>query len=53
MVLDYHTLEPFYSIKAHNGRILSLSFDPYFKKIISLGKDKTVRLWEFAKMMKI
>lgn len=50
-VLNLETLEPMHSLHGHRGRILSINFDIYYRKLISLSKDKTVRIWDFDRIM--
>ena len=38
--------EPPRIIQAHQGRILSLTFSPDSQRLISIGRDRTVRQWE-------
>lgn len=53
VILDRVTLSVVHTIPAHHGRILSLAFDFAFKRLVSLGKDKTLRIWDFTKLIKI
>lgn len=53
MILNYQDLSVLHTLKGHNSRVLSLTFDNVYRKLISLGKDKIVKVWDFAKVMNI
>jgi hypothetical protein len=39
------TLEIVHALHGHQSKILSVTFDIGFKKLTSLGKDRSVRIW--------
>lgn len=44
-------LEIVYTLEGHKGRIVSLNFDTAYRRLVSLGRDKTVKIWDFDKIM--
>ena len=44
-VLSYQSLEIKHKFIGHSNRLISINFDLKFEKLISLGTDKTVRVW--------
>ena len=47
LVLSLETLDLMHTLEGHRGRILSINFDFNYRRLISLGKDKAVRVWDF------
>jgi WD40 repeat protein len=45
------TLEIVHALTGHEAKIVSLSFDHNFQQLVSLGKDRTARVWQFDKIM--
>jgi WD40 repeat protein len=42
-----------YTLEGHKSRIVSLNFDITYRKLISLGRDKTVKIWDFDKITEV
>ena len=42
-----------HALGGHQAKIISMSFDHNFQQLISLGKDRTSRIWQFDKIMDI
>ena len=51
VVLDFLTLDIIHALTGHQARIMSLNFDHNFQQLISLGKDRTARVWQFDRIM--
>ena len=47
-MLHLESLDIVFVLEGHKSRILSLSFDISFRKLVSLGRDKTVKIWDFS-----
>lgn len=52
-VLHVETLNIVFILEGQKGRIVSLNFDSVFRKLVSLGRDKTVKIWDFDKISEI
>lgn len=52
-VLDFTTLDVIHSLTGHQAKIISLNFNHGFSQLVSLGKDRTARIWDFDKIMDI
>ena len=44
-VTNINTLETMHTLFGHKSRIISINFDIFYRKLISLSKDKTVKIW--------
>ncbi len=53
VVLNFNNLEVVHNLKGHKNRVLSINFDSGFKKLISLSKDRNVRLWDISEILMI
>ena len=38
------------TLKGHSDRVISVSFSPDGKRIVSGGKDKTVKIWDISSL---
>ena len=39
------------TLYGHRARVISINFDLYYRKLVSLSKDKTVKIWQLDKIM--
>ena len=53
LVANINDLEPVHYLEGHRARVISINFDSYYRKLVSLAKDKTVRIWDLDKIMEI
>jgi WD40 repeat protein len=51
VVLDFLTLDIIHALTGHEAKIVSLHFDHNFKQLVSLGKDRTARVWQFDQII--
>ena len=51
VVLDFLSFDIIHVLTGHQAKVVSLSFDPHFRQLLSLGKDRTARLWQFDRIM--
>ncbi len=51
VVLDFLSLDIIHALTGHEAKIMSLHFDHNFKQLVSLGKDRTARVWQFDKII--
>jgi WD40 repeat protein len=49
--LDFLSFDIVHVLTGHQAKIVSLSFDHHFRQLLSLGKDRTARLWQFDRIM--
>jgi WD40 repeat protein len=50
-ILSFNSLEIVHKLEGHQQKIISISFDASFEKLMSLSKDRTVRLWDLESIM--
>ena len=51
VVIDFLTLDIIHALTGHEAKVMSLSYDHNFQQLISLGKDRSARVWQFDKIM--
>ena len=51
VVLEFLTFDIIHVLTGHQAKIVSLSFDHHYRQLVSLGKDRTARVWQFDKIM--
>lgn len=51
LVASLDKLEPIHFLEGHKARVISINYDLYYRRLISLSKDKTVRIWDIDKIM--
>ena len=51
LVTNLNTLDTVHTLYGHKARILSINFDMFYRKLVSLSRDKTVKIWELDKIM--
>ena len=44
-VVQISNLETVHTLYGHKSKIISINFDLFYRKLISLSKDKTVKIW--------
>lgn len=50
-VTSINTLETVHTLYGHKSRIISINFDIFYRRLVSLSKDKTVKIWDLDKIM--
>jgi len=50
-ILDFITFEIIHVLSGHQAKIVSISFDHQFHNLLSLGKDRTARVWQLDRIM--
>jgi len=51
VVIDFLTLDIIHALSGHEAKIMSLSFDHNYQQLVSLGKDRTARVWQFDRII--
>lgn len=50
-VMRFGTLEVVHRLQGHRQRVVSVGFDAGCERLVSLAKDRTVRVWELGRIM--
>ena len=50
-ILDFITFDILHVLSGHQAKIVNISFDHQFENLLSLGKDRTARVWQLTKIM--